>query len=132
MSKDTPLTAIGPVPFSSYMTTPAFLAREREVVRRFTRAVYRTQRWLAAHGAAEVARAIGPAFPAIDAALLERAVGRYLAQDTWSREPLLGRPGYDYLQQILLDGGFITSRQRYEDLVDTRAAREAMDTSAAR
>jgi NitT/TauT family transport system substrate-binding protein len=124
--------ATGPVPFTSYMTTPAFLARQHEVVRRFTRGVYRTQRWLAAHGAAEIARVIGPAFPAIDAALLERAVARYLAQDTWSREPLLGRPGYEYLQQILLDGGFITSRQRYEDLVDTRAAREAMGLTAAR
>jgi NitT/TauT family transport system substrate-binding protein len=118
--------ATGPVPFTSYMTTPAFLAREPEVVGRFTRAVYRTQRWLAAHRAAEIARVVAPAFAGIDAAVLERAVGRYLEQDTWAREPLLGRAGYDYLQQILLDGGFITRGQRYEDLVDTRAARQAM------
>ncbi len=70
---------------------------------------------------------IGPAFAGIDAAILERAVARYLAQDTWAREPLLGRPGYDYLEQILLDGGFIRSRHRYEDLVDTRWARQATD-----
>jgi NitT/TauT family transport system substrate-binding protein len=119
--------ATGPVPFTSYMTTPEFLAGEPDVVRRFTRAVYRTQGWLATNGPGEIARVIGPAFAGIDAVILERAVARYLAQDTWAREPLLGRPGFDYLEQILLDGGFIRSRHRYEDLVDTRWARQATD-----
>ncbi|HEX7786010.1 MAG TPA: ABC transporter substrate-binding protein, partial [Methylomirabilota bacterium] len=41
--------ATGPVPFTSYMTTPEFLHRERDIMLRFTRAVYRTQRWLAEH-----------------------------------------------------------------------------------
>ena len=119
--------ATGPVPFTSYMTTPELLAREPDVVRRFTRAVYRTQRWLATHGPGDIAGVIRPAFPRIDPALLERAVTRYVEQETWAREPLVGRPGYDYLQQILLDGGFIRLRHRYEDLVDTSCAREAMD-----
>jgi NitT/TauT family transport system substrate-binding protein len=118
--------ATGPVPFTSYMTTPEFLACEPDVVGRFTRAVHRTQRWLAAHGPGDIGRVIGRAFNGIDPVILERAVARYLEQETWPREPLLGRPGYDYLQQILLDGGFITSRHRYEDLVDTRFARQAM------
>ena len=118
--------ATGPVPFSSYMTTPAFLAREPDVVARFTRATYRTQRWLAAHGAADVARVIAPAFPETDAALLERAVARYLGQDTWARDPLLRRDGYDYLERILLDGAFIRRGRPYEDLVDTAIARRVM------
>ena len=118
--------ATGPVPFSSYMTTPAFLAREPDVVERFTRATYRTQRWLAAHGAADIARVIAPAFPETDTALLERAVARYLGQGTWARDPLLRREGYDYLERILLDGAFIRSGQRYEDLVDTTIARRVV------
>jgi NitT/TauT family transport system substrate-binding protein len=123
--------ATGPVPFTSYMTTPEFLAREPDLVRRFSRAVYRTQRWLATHGPGAIARVIAPAFGGIDSAILERVVARYLEQETWAREPLLGRPGFDYLEQILLDGGFITSRHRYEDLVDTRSARQAMDAPGA-
>jgi NitT/TauT family transport system substrate-binding protein len=118
--------ATGPVPFSSYMTTPAFLAREPDVVRAFTRAVYRTQRWLAGHGAAPIAAAIAPAFPETELAILERAVARYRGQGTWARDPLLRRPGYDYLEEILLTGGLITRRARYEDLVNTDFARRAM------
>jgi len=122
--------ATGPVPFTSYMTTPEFLDRAPEVVRAFTRAVYETQRWLGAHDAVEVAAAIAPTFPEIDAPMLARIVTRYLEQHTWSREPLLGRPGYDYLEQILLDGGFIARRHAYDKLVDTSCARQAMDARA--
>jgi NitT/TauT family transport system substrate-binding protein len=118
--------ATGPVPFSSYMTTPAFLAREAGVVRAFTRAAYRTQRWLAGHEAPAIATAIAPIFPHVEPMILERAVARYHRQATWARDPLLRRPGYDYLEEILLQGGFISRRARYEDLVNTDFARDAM------
>lgn len=118
--------ATGPVPFTSYMTMPAFLAREPDVVRAFTRAVYRTQRWLAENPAPAIAALIGPAFPATAPAILERAVARYHAQGTWARDPLLRREGYDYLEEILLAGSFIRRRGRYEDLVDTAVARQVM------
>jgi NitT/TauT family transport system substrate-binding protein len=118
--------ATGPVPFSSYMTTPAFLAREPDVIARFTRATYQTQRWLVSHGAADIARAVAPAFPETEPPLLERAVGRYLGQGTWARDPLLRREGYGYLERILLDGAFIRRGRPYEDLVDTAAARRVM------
>jgi NitT/TauT family transport system substrate-binding protein len=119
--------ATGPVPFTSYMTTPEFRQREPGLLLAFTRAVYRTQRWLATHGAPDIAEAIRPAFPDIDALLRERLIARYRAQDTWARDPLLRRAGYDYLEQILLDGGFIRRRHRYEDLVDVRFALQAME-----
>jgi len=119
--------ATGPVPFTSYMTTPEFLVAEPDIMLHFTRAVYRTQRWLAAHTPRTVTEVIAPAFPEIDPVLLERIVARFVQQDTWARDPLLGRSGYGYLQEILLNGGFIKRRHRYEDLVDTHYARQAMD-----
>lgn len=118
--------ATGPVPFTSYMAAPQLLAREPDVVRRFTRAVYRTQRWLAGRGAAEVAQTVAAHFAEMDGALRERAVARFQRQDTWARDPLLRRPGYDALQSILLVGGFIRRPHRYDDLVNTAFAREAM------
>ena len=118
--------ATGPVPFTSYMTTPAFLAREPDVMRAFTRAVYRTQRWLAGNRAPAIAAAIAPAFPETKPAILERAVARYHGQGTWARDPLLRREGYAYLEEILLAGAFIERRARYEDLVNTAVARQVM------
>src|SRR5207249_1144144 len=76
--------------------------------------------------------AVAPAFPDIDQATRLRAVRRYLGQDTWARDPILERPGYEYLQQILLDGGFITRRHRYDDLIDTAIARDVVGDAARR
>jgi NitT/TauT family transport system substrate-binding protein len=120
--------ATGPVPFSSYMATADRLRRQPELLLRFTRALYRAQRWIARHGAAEVADVIAPDFPEIPADLRRRAVERYQGQGTWASHPVLKRPGFEYLQDILLAGGFIKRRHRYEDLVDTAYARQAMET----
>lgn len=118
--------ATGPVPFTSYMTTPNFLRREPDTVLHFTRALYRTQRWLAGHDAKIIAETIAPDFPDIERAILERAVDRFSRQGTWSRDPVLRRPGFDYLQEILQGGGFIGKSHRYEDLVDTSIAERAV------
>jgi len=123
--------ATGPVPFTSYMTTPDFLRREPDVILRFTRAVCRTQRWLASHDARAIAEVIAPGFPDIEPGILERAVARFSKQDTWSRDPILRRPGFDYLQEILQAGGFIRKSHRYEDLVDTAIAERAVREAAA-
>ncbi len=102
--------ATGPVPFSSYMTTGAFLRDGHDVLVRFARALHAAQRWMA-HADA-------------------RAVARYQAQATWARDPTIRRSGYEYLQRILLDGGFITHSHRYEDLIDTSIAEQVVGAGA--
>jgi len=116
--------ATGPVPFSSFMTTEHFLRDERDVLRRFTRALYQAQRWITGADDKQIAEVIAPAFADIAPEIRRRAVARYLGQDTWSHDPIVRRPGYEYLQTILLDGGFITRRHRYDDLVDSTVAQE--------
>jgi NitT/TauT family transport system substrate-binding protein len=118
--------ATGPVPFTSYMTTPDFLRREPDIVLRFTRGLYRTQRWLAGQDATAIAETIAPDFPDIERVILERAVDRFSRQGTWARDPILRKPGFDYLQEILQTGGFIRKNHRYEDLVDTSIAERAV------
>jgi NitT/TauT family transport system substrate-binding protein len=118
--------ATGPVPFSSYMTTERFLKHGRDVLARFTRGLYSAQRWMTRADAKQIADLIAPAFAEIASDIRHRAVARYLAQGTWARDPIIRRPGYEYLQTILLDGGFITRSHRYEDLIDTVIAREVV------
>jgi NitT/TauT family transport system substrate-binding protein len=118
--------ATGPLPFSSYMTTPTALADRRDMLERFTRGLHRAQRWLARASAADVAALIAPAFPDVVPDLRRAAVARYQAQATWALDPILRAPGYEYLQQILLDGAFIKQRHHYADLIDTSVASRAV------
>ena len=122
--------ATGPLPFSSYMTTRARLRDDRELLLAFTRAVSRTQAWMAQAPGAEIARVVAPWFSEIPERFRQAAVERYARQGTWARDPLCRREGYEYLQQILLDGGFIKSRHRYEDLIDTSIAQQVIRAGA--
>jgi len=122
--------ATGPLPFSSYMTTPARLRDERELLLAFARAVFRTQAWMAQAPGAEIARVVAPWFADIPERFRVAAVERYARQGTWARDPLCRHEGYEYLQQILLDGGFIKRRHRYEDLIDTSIAQQVITAAA--
>jgi NitT/TauT family transport system substrate-binding protein len=111
------------------MPTTAALSGQRDLLTRFTRALYRAQQWIAGASAAEIATLIAPAFVEVAPSVRLAAVARYLAQGTWARDPILREPGYEYLQQILLDGGFIQRRHRYQDLIDTTLARAVTGSS---
>jgi NitT/TauT family transport system substrate-binding protein len=118
--------AVGALPFSAYLTTPAYASSHAEVLRRFARALYRAQQWIAQHSAAEIAQLIAPSFPDIEPEIRMRAVARYLQQHTWAREPLLREEGFNALQDILIGGGFIRKRYPYTEHVNAELAQAAM------
>ena len=47
------------------------------MIQRFTNAVYKGQKWVAEHSAAEIAEVVKDSFPDTDIALLTSAVQRY-------------------------------------------------------
>ena len=118
--------AVGAIPFSAYLTTPAYAASHAEVLQRFTEAYYHAQQWIAQHSAEEISQLIAPSFPDIEPEIRTRAVGRYLTQETWSRDPLLREEGFNYLQDILIGGGFISKRYPYAEHVNVEFAQAAM------
>jgi NitT/TauT family transport system substrate-binding protein len=118
--------AVGALPFSAYLATPAFLSSHAELLHRFARAFYRAQQWLARHSAEEISQLIAPSFPDIEPALRTRVLARYLRQQTWARDPLLRQGGFEHLQDILLGAGFITRRYPYSEHVNTEFAQAVM------
>jgi NitT/TauT family transport system substrate-binding protein len=118
--------ATGPLPFSSLMTSQERLRRDRDDLVRLVRALHRAQQWIAGAAPADLARVLAPIFEDIEPPLLAQILDRYRTQHTWPDSPMLDRPGYERLQEILLTGGFIRSRHRFEDLVDTSIATEAL------
>jgi NitT/TauT family transport system substrate-binding protein len=118
--------ATGPLAFSSCMTTPDMLVHGRDLLLRFVRGLARAQRWMRDTGAEGIAEAIAPAFPDIPVDIRRRAVERYTRQHTWAAHPTITPEGFEALQEILLAGGFIARRHRFEELVDTSLVAQAM------
>ncbi len=119
-------SALGPVAGSAYLVTPRFLAERPHVVDAALRALYRAQRWLAGHTPEEIAAQVAPACPDDEPAIVVAAIRRYLAGRTWAADPVLRRPAFDALQEIVLLRGFVKRSHPYEEVVDTAHAEAAV------
>ncbi|HUF82613.1 MAG TPA: ABC transporter substrate-binding protein [Burkholderiales bacterium] len=119
-------SARGPTSYTTFNTTRAFLDREPQTALRMCRAMYRTQKWIAAHDARELAETIGPYFPELATRVLASSLEGYRSRETWNATPLPGRAGFEWLRDAAIASGLLKSRFRYEDCVDVRFARQAM------
>jgi NitT/TauT family transport system substrate-binding protein len=118
--------ALGPVAFSAYLASPRVLAARGHVVDGALRALCRAQRWLHTHGPEAIGAEVAWAFPGLAPRLLVAAIRRYLATRTWAPDPVLRRPAFDALQEVLLLRGFIRRTHPYEALVDPDRALAAL------
>ena len=109
--------ASGYVPYTVYMANDAFLKENPNTIEAFTRAVYRGQQWVEKHTSAEIADAILPQFPESDAETLTTIIERYKAQDTWKTDPVFSEDGFTLIQDIMEQGGELSQRVPFSDLV---------------
>jgi NitT/TauT family transport system substrate-binding protein len=112
----------GRTTYTAFVTTRDRLVGDPEPLLRMVSAIRRTQEWLHARSAPEIAAAISAFFPALDRGVLTAALARYQSQSVWGRDPVLPEDGFDRLQRCLLSGGFIARPAAYAACVDNRLA----------
>ena len=124
------LTSLGPenghLAYSSFAATPRFLAERQETAVRFTLGFARALHWLSSAAPGEVAKAVSDFFPGTSQEVLAGAIARYQAQEQWPVNPVLGRPEYENMQDILLAEDLCRERHPYEKIVRSDIAEAAM------
>ena len=116
----------GPASYTTFNTTRAFLERDSETALRMTRAMYRTQKWIAAHDGRALAAAVAEYFPDLPQAVLAACLERYKVSGIWNTNPLQQRVGVEWLRDAMLACGAIKTRFAFEDLSDMRWAEQMM------
>jgi hypothetical protein len=104
---------------------PAFVG-DAEPLLRMVRAIQRTQQWIYARSAPEIAATISSYFPALDRGVLAAALARYQAHSVWGHDPVLPEDGSDCLRRCLVLGGFIRRPTAYAACVDNRLALQVL------
>jgi len=112
----------GPCSYTTFYTTRSTLAARRDEFLRMTRAIYRTQKWLHAHSAPDIAAQVARFFPDMAPAILEGLIARYLDLGIWGRNPILPRNGFERLRDAMFSGAFIGRKIPYEECVDLSLA----------
>jgi NitT/TauT family transport system substrate-binding protein len=118
--------ARGPTSYTTFNTTRAFLAKQPDTALRMCRAMYRTQKWIAAHGGRELGAAVASYFPDLPPPILAGALDRYRALGIWNRSPLMSREGLEWLRDAAIECGRIKRAFRFEDCSDMRFAAQAV------
>ena len=116
----------GPTAYTSLYTLREIVERDPQALLGMTRAMYRTQAWIAAHDGDELAACVASYFPDLPRATLARAVTRYKALGLWNTTPVLAPEGYARLQASCLSGGLIQRGFPYEHCVDTQFAEQVI------
>jgi NitT/TauT family transport system substrate-binding protein len=117
----------GALSYTAYFAKKSFLARRAAVIQKFTNALYRGQRWVERHSAAEIAAAIAPSFPESSPELLAVVVRRYKGQNTWNTNPVLKKQSFQAMQRIMKEAGELDKFVPYERIVNASFAAQAVN-----
>lgn len=116
----------GPTTYTTFNAPRSFLQQEPDTARRMCRAIYRTQKWISARPAADLAELVAPYFPGLARPVLTACCRRYKSLEVWNRTPVMVRQGFEWLRDAGLSRGLIAKRYEFEDCVDMRLAEEVV------
>ncbi|HME26999.1 MAG TPA: ABC transporter substrate-binding protein [Acetobacteraceae bacterium] len=112
----------GPTSYTTFYARRGLPSARRDELHRMVRAIYRTQKWVAAADGAVIAAAIARYFNDVPVPILADACARYQSLGIWGGDPRLPRAGYDRLRASLVSGGFVSPGTPYEVAVDNSLA----------
>lgn len=120
-------TESGYVPYTVYMAQKSYIEENPEIIQKFTNAVYKGQKWVNEHTSQEIAEVIMPHFSESDVETVTKIVERYKAQDTWKTDPIFDEDGFTLIQDIMEQGGELTKRVPFEEMVNTDFAKKLVE-----
>jgi NitT/TauT family transport system substrate-binding protein len=115
-------TESGHVPYTTFMTKDSYMNENKDIVEKFTRAIYKAQQWVQTHSSDEVAEAIQSYFPDTDVKLISTVVDRYKEQGSFATDPILDVEEWNNLQDIMEEAGELPEQVDHKTLVNTEIA----------
>lgn len=108
----------GEISYTAYFAKKSFIENNQDLIERFTRAVYKGQKWVEFNDAEKIAEIVVPSFPDTDVSLLKTVVQRYKDIDVWSSDPILQEKAFALLQEVMTQAGELSQKAPYEKVVN--------------
>ncbi|WP_310603903.1 ABC transporter substrate-binding protein [Anaerosporobacter sp.] len=117
----------GKVPYTAYSAKKSYIAKNPEVIQKFTNAIQKGLDYVNSHTPEEIAKVIKPQFKETDDTSLVTIVKRYYDQGTWKENTVFAEESFDLLQDILLEAGVVENKAPYTDLITTEYSNKATE-----
>ncbi len=116
----------GYIPYTCYSATKEYIEKNKDVIQKFTNAIYKGMVWVQEHSSEEIADAVIPQFPDTDKEVLITLIERYRDQDSWKPDLIITEDGLNHMMNIMESAGELDKRADYEKIVTTEFAKKAM------
>lgn len=112
---------VGPVDYTVFTTTDAFIKKNPQVVQAWTNAIARAQKHVQDTQPAELARQVGEYFTGVPQNQVASAIERYKQYNIWKTSTLVEQEAINRLQDMLVTSGVLEKNKRvnYQDIVVT-------------
>lgn len=117
----------GEIPYTAYFAKKSYITENKEVIQKFTNAIYKGQQYVTSHTSEEIAKVIQNFFPDTELSLLTEAVESYRKIDAWNETPYMTKESFELLQQVIEDAGELDKRAVYNDVVNNNFAEKAIN-----
>lgn len=117
---------VGEVPYTAYSTTLSYYQKNKDILEKFTRAIYKGYLFIQAKSDKEVADVMLNQFPDSTLESLTEVVKRYRDINAWANTPVFNEEGFERLMDIMEEAGELDKRVDFNILVDVEIAKNVV------
>ncbi|KOF57360.1 MULTISPECIES: ABC transporter substrate-binding protein [Clostridium] len=118
----------GTLPYTCFFSTKSYMTENKDVIQKFTNAIYKGQLWVKNHSDKEVASTIKSFFPGTSESLIENSVKNYRKIGAFAETPALSEKDLTRLMDIIQSykSSLIKERPSFNTIVNNSFAKEAV------
>lgn len=118
--------ASGEIPYTAYFAKKSYIEKNADIIQGFTNAIYKGEKWVKEHTAAEIAEVIKGFFPDTDTKMLTTSLQSYMDIDAWRDTPVLKEESFNLLQEVMKEAGELEKPGDYNKIVNNSFAEKAI------
>ena len=116
--------AAGEIPYTAYFAKKSYIEDNEDIIRDFTKAIYKGEQWVKEHSSSEIAEVIKDFFPDTDTELLATVIQNYKDIDAWNDTPVLKQESFERLEEVMMMAGELEEKVSYNEIVNNKYALE--------
>lgn len=122
----------GKLAYTCFFSTKSYMDKNPEIIRKFTRAIYKGQQWILTHSSEEIATSIISFFPGTDKDIMISVIDNYKEIEALAVNPSLEKKDLDKLMDVIqsYDPSLLPSRPSYDKIVDNSYAEKIIKENA--
>lgn len=118
----------GTIPYTCFFATKSYMDKNSDLIERFTRAIYKGQKWVDTHSENEIAKEIISFFPGTDEELITNVIKNYKEIDAFAKTPNIKEEDMTRLMDIIQSykSDLIPERPEFNKIVTNKYAEKVI------